>query len=115
MDRLRGNWWLFEGGRFIPANNLQIEHTDGIHDGHQQESDYRGGAEASDLRVTHRFPERAAVDGERDQSHHGGADGNEHRAQAHDAGVENRFFEGLALRVFLLDEIEEHDDVTDDD
>ena len=52
---------------------------------------------------------------QREQGEHRRADGDEHRPQPHDAGVEQRLAQRLALLVRLLDEVEEHDDVADDD
>ena len=67
------------------------------------------------MRVAERLPERAAVDGEREEREHGRADGDHHGAEADDAGVEERFFERLAFFVHFFDEVEENDDVADDD
>ena len=45
----------------LPANHLEIENEGGVEHRHQQQRNHRCNQQASDLRVTKRLPQRAAV------------------------------------------------------
>ena len=98
-----------------PTNHLQIEHEDCVKHGHDQKGDERGHGEPANLRVAEGLPEGPAVGCEGEE----GDDGRPHRdgdgSKVSDARIDERIAEGLALFVFLFDEIEQHDDVADDD
>src|SRR5262249_35954948 len=87
------------GGSFAPApfDQLQVEDEDRVERRHEQLGDIVGQQQAADLRVTEGFPQRPAVCGQRDQAEDGRADRDHHRAQARDAGVEQRLAQGFAL------------------
>src|SRR5262249_30787696 len=96
----------------VPFHDLQVQHTDRIEDRHQQQRDERGCGKSADLRVTQGLPERAAMQGKRDQPEHRRAHRNHYRPQTHDSGIQYRRLERLAFGMLLLDEVEENDDMT---
>src|SRR5688572_23522545 len=101
--------------RDFPLHDLQVEDEDRVDDGHEQQREERRDRETTDLRVTERLPQRAAVRREWEEREDRRSDRDEHRTKAKDARIEERFTERRALLVSLLDEVEEHDDVAHDD
>ena len=91
---------------WFPFEDLQIENEDRVEHRDQEQCDEGGHGQPADLRVTQRLPERASMQRQGEQGEDGGPDRDHHRAQAHDAGINHRFFKRLALGMLLLDEIE---------
>src|SRR5262245_6961751 len=96
----------FPSSLFLPPHDLQIERADRVERGHEQLSDVVGYDKAADLSVTERLPQRPAVQRQRDQAEDRRANGDHHRAEPDQAGVEQRLSQRRAALAHLLDEIE---------
>src|SRR6266849_3893179 len=92
-----------------PFHKLQIEHNNQIDHRNEQEGNECCRREPSDLCITHRFPKRTTVKGQREQSDNGRADCDKDGTESHDTGVQHCLLERFALSVPFLDEIEKHE------
>src|SRR5262249_46497870 len=101
--------------RTLPLNPVKILDHDGVENRHEYQRHEGGYAQAANLCVAQWLPKRTAMDCQGEQAQHRSADGDEHGAQPHDAGVDERLVEWLAEGMPLLDEVEEHDYMADDD
>ena len=104
----------FFGGH-VPRNPLQIQDENRVKNRNQEQGDKCSDGESTDLGIAERFPERAAFERERKQSKNRCAHGDHHRSNTLDPGVRKSTLQWLALFVHLLDEVEEHNQVADDD
>src|SRR4030095_10115412 len=101
--------------RFAPFHKFEVQDERRVENGNQKQRHKGGDREAADLRVTERFPQRAAVRRQREKRDDGRRDGDEDRPQPHDTGIEQSLDERLTRFVAFLDEVEQHDDMADDD
>src|SRR6266404_2936190 len=99
----------------FPFDPLQIEYENRVEDRDQHQGDESSDRETADLGIAQRFPERAAFECERKQRKDRCAHGDHHWSNTLNAGIRKSALQRFALFVHLLDEIEQHDDVTDDD
>jgi len=93
---------------------MQVSREDRVEERDEDEGHPSRDGESPHLRVAERIPQRSAVHRERDEPEHGGADGDEHRAQSHEAGLVSVLERSPPL-TRLLDEVEEPDRVAHDD
>src|SRR6266478_1280204 len=106
---------LLFSGRHVPRNPLQVQNKNRVKDRDQEQRDEGSDGESANLGIAERLPERPPFERERKQSKDGRPDGDHYRTNALNAGIGKSTFEWFALFVHLLDEIEEHDHVADDD
>ena len=104
----------FFGGH-VPRNPFKIQNENRVKHRHQEQRNKGSDGEATDLRIAERFPQRAAFQRERKQSKNRCAHGDHHRSNTLDPRVRKSTLQWLALFVHLLDEVEEHNHVADDD
>ncbi len=67
------------------------------------------------MRVAERLPQWTAMHSQREQRQYGCTNGDHHGTQTNDTSVDDRFLKWLTQGMAFLDEVEEHNDVTDDD
>src|SRR5713101_1398726 len=99
----------------FPFDPLEIEYKNRVEDRDQEQGDEGCDGESADLRIAQRFPERATFECERKQSEDGCAYGDHHGPNTLNAGIGKSTLQRFALFVHVLNEIEQHDDVADDD
>ena len=51
----------------LPLDDLEIQHRNRVEHRHQDQRDHRGHREPADLRITERFPQGPAMQGERNE------------------------------------------------
>src|SRR5882757_4547387 len=105
---------LFFPGR-LPSDPLEVEHKNGVKDRDKEQGDESSDGKPADLGIAERFPERAAFERERKQSEDRRAHGDHHRANTLNPSIRKSALERLPLFVHLLDEIEQHNHMADDD
>src|SRR5262249_15969373 len=79
--------------RTLPLNPVKILDHDGVENRHEYQRHEGGYAQAANLCVAQWLPKRTAMDCQGEQAQHRSADGDEHGAQPHDAGVDERLVE----------------------
>jgi len=99
----------------FPFDPLEIEHKDRVEDWDQEQSDEGSDGKSADLGIAQRFPERATFKCEREQRKDSCAHGEHHGANTLNSGIRKSSLQGFPLFVHLLDEVEEHDHMADDD
>src|SRR5208283_2475795 len=98
----------------VPGEYLQVQHKYRVELRNHQQGNKGSDCQSTNLRIAERLPEWTAMQGQREKRQHGRSDGDHHRPQSNDAGIDHCFLERLAHGVTLLDEVEEHDNMTDD-
>src|SRR5260370_6143196 len=65
----------------LPLDDLQVQNSDAVQNRNQKQGDKGGNPKATNLRITQRLPERASVNGKREESDDGCSDRNHHWPQ----------------------------------
>src|SRR5581483_8280014 len=102
------------GRRRLPLHDLQVEYADRVEDRDEQQRDKRRDGKPADLCIAERLPQRTPMGGERKESEHGRAHGDEDGTKPHNACIQHSLLEGFTLGMLLFDEIEENNNVADD-
>src|SRR6266404_101527 len=99
----------------FPFDPLEIEYKNRVEDWDQEQRNEGSDGESADLGVAQGFPERATFKCERKQRKDSCGHSDHHGSNALNAGIGKSTLQRLPLFVHLLDEVEQHDHMADDD
>ena len=99
----------------FPFDPFEIEYKDRVEDRNQEQGDEGSDGETADLGVAERFPEWATFECEWEQGKNRCAHGDHYGANTFNPGIRKSKLKRLSLLVHLLDKVEEHDHMADND